>query len=774
MNKADIKLYEKATAPMGDFVTISSSFLQARIILLDIIRTKDISEIKNKMSALNDLITVVGKSADNVEKSIVTDEGRKTFEEFVNARKQFKITMDQIPAFALQHKTAEAYSLIDGSSEIAAQAEQKAIERLVELKINVAKNLATQNQELSKKCSFFIIVCLVIGLLMVFLVAIVLVRSITIPLKMMAETAGKIANGDLDDKIEFTSKDEIGLLADSFRSMIDSLNKVMRETQSIVQEAGNGKIDKRANPDTYKGAYRHLVSDVNFLMDSISKPINDVMHSLECLSNNDISAKISCEYPGIWNEIKSSVNTTIQRIEHIIIIVNKVSRGDIEELDSLKKVGKRCPNDELLPAFVRMMEAIKSITDEINKLAVAAIDGKLEIRADSEKHLGDFKKIVISLNETLDSILIPIKEAMITLEKIAARDLTVRVDGNYKGDHAKLKNSVNLTAGNLDQALTQVSNATEQVSTASQQISSGSQSLAQGTNEQASSLEEVSSSLEEMSSMTKQNADNANQAKLLASEANNNTVQGKQAMNKMSEAINKIKDSSNKTAKIVKTIDEIAMQTNLLALNAAVEAARAGEAGRGFAVVAEEVRNLAQRSAQAAKNTADMISESVKNAEDGVNIADDVSKSFECISESNAKVNDLIQEIAAAGNEQAQGIDQVNSAVAQMDKVTQQNAANSEESASAAEELSSQAEELQNMVSQFVLTQSIPSAGNKEKSITTANADSQKCNNSKLENHIKQNKRMFSKVLPAQRKSDLRVNAEEIIPFEDESVLKEF
>lgn len=263
--------------------------------------------------------------------------------------------------------------------------------------------------------------------------------------------------------------------------------------------------------------------------------------------------------------------------------------------------------------------------------------------------------------------------------------------------------------------------------------------------------------------MTKQNAVNANQAKGLAGESDTNAKSGAEAMDRMSSAINRIKESSDQTAKIVKTIDEIAMQTNLLALNAAVEAARAGEAGRGFAVVAEEVRNLAQRSAQAAKNTADMITESVKNADDGVKIATEVSQSFETIAGSAKKVNDLIAEIAAASQEQSAGIEQINTAVAQMDKVTQQNAANSEESASAAEELSSQAEELKNMISQFALSHSVMSVATSRRPVATQTV----AHASVKEKH---NLKAIGKKPSGKTVS---IKPEDIIPLEDEA-LKEF
>jgi methyl-accepting chemotaxis protein len=242
----------------------------------------------------------------------------------------------------------------------------------------------------------------------------------------------------------------------------------------------------------------------------------------------------------------------------------------------------------------------------------------------------------------------------------------------------------------------------EQVASAATQVSSASQSLAQGASEQAASLEETTSALEEMSSMTKKNAETAAQANALSAEAKAAADKGNQAMQKMGASINEIQKSATETAKIIKVIDEIAFQTNLLALNAAVEAARAGEAGKGFAVVAEEVRNLAMRSAEAAKNTSALIEESVQSARNGVSISTDVAKTLEEINAASSKVSELIAEIATASQEQSQGIGQVNTAMSQMDKVTQSSAANAEESASASEELSSQAEQLRGVVGELI------------------------------------------------------------------------
>ncbi len=246
----------------------------------------------------------------------------------------------------------------------------------------------------------------------------------------------------------------------------------------------------------------------------------------------------------------------------------------------------------------------------------------------------------------------------------------------------------------LNQATRVLGESSHQVSAAASQVSSASQALAEGSSEQAASLEETSASLEEMSSMTKRNAESAQQAKDLSNQTRASADAGSGRMKEMTDAMAAIKSSSDDIAKIIKTIDEIAFQTNILALNAAVEAARAGEAGAGFAVVAEEVRALAQRSAQAAKETAGKIEDAIRKSEQGVAISGSVAQSLAEIVEKARQVDAFVAEIAQASQEQNQGIGQVNTAVGQMDKVTQSNASNAEETAAAAAELNSQASTL--------------------------------------------------------------------------------
>ncbi len=291
-------------------------------------------------------------------------------------------------------------------------------------------------------------------------------------------------------------------------------------------------------------------------------------------------------------------------------------------------------------------------------------------------------------------------KAELALE-IAKGDLTK--DVKLASDKDVLGEALKEMSDNLNQIIGEVNVATDQVTSGAGQVSSASQALSQGATEQAASLEEITSSMTEMGSQTKLNAENATQANQLAGQTRTAAEGGNAKMQEMVSAMGEINEAGQNISKIIKVIDEIAFQTNLLALNAAVEAARAGRHGKGFAVVAEEVRNLAARSAKAAKETAELIEGSVEKTRNGTDIAQATSEALAEIVASVSKVTDLVGEIAAASNEQAQGISQTNQALSQIDQVTQQNTASAEESAAASEELSGQAMTMKEMMSRFIL-----------------------------------------------------------------------
>ncbi len=438
-----------------------------------------------------------------------------------------------------------------------------------------------------------------------------------------------------------------------------------------------------------------------FMSTRIAKPITRMSKSADKLALGDINQEIDHVSSDETGELADSFRRMITALQAKTHLAEQIAEGDLSAEEQIAS-----EDDNLGKAMAKMKKRIQLLLSEIETLASSAVRGDLSKRANSDQFQNDFKNIIIGINSIVSAITRPINEASNVLSKVANRKLTVRMKGEYKGDFNKVKVSLNTALDNLDTSLHQVAVSSDQVASASDQISSGGQALAQGASEQASSLEEISSSLHEVSSMAMHNSNNASEAKHLTDATRESADQGMKSMDLLSGAIEKIKKSSDETIKVIKTIDDIAFQTNLLALNAAVEAARAGEAGKGFAVVAEEVRNLAIQSAESSKNTSQLITEAVQNAESGFEYNKQVAEQLHGILEQVAKVSDLMAEVAAGSSEQTEGISQVNKALEQLNMLTQQNAANAEESASTAEELSSQAEEMRSMTAQFELTDS--------------------------------------------------------------------
>ncbi|HWQ78890.1 MAG TPA: methyl-accepting chemotaxis protein [Anaerovoracaceae bacterium] len=552
---------------------------------------------------------------------------------------------------------------------------------------------------------------------------------------------------------EFSYQSDISLHKGEYAKIMSKVNEALsyiiapfRICGEYMRQIGNGEIPEKIDAE-YKGELNEIKDSINACIDGLSGLIEgrDV---LKRMSVNDYTKQVEGSYLGIYSEIAEAVNSVSGTVKNLIRIIDHISTGDLSDLADLTETGKRSENDTLRPSIIKLIENIQSVIDEAMALTNAVIEGRLEARSDSGAFQGAWKNLVDGMNSILIEVAKPLTEVSEVMEEISKGDLQITVQGDYRGEFNELAKSVNKTAGmlneivgeiteaigsiadgnlnledvreyegdfssisgslnviadSLNRVLGDINVAAEQVTSGSRQVSDGSQALSQGSTEQASSIEQLKASIEDLAARTKQNAVNANQANELASTAKTSAEKGNSQMEEMLKSMEDINVSSVNISKIIKVIDDIAFQTNILALNAAVEAARAGQHGKGFAVVAEEVRNLAARSAEAARSTSELIGGSIDNVETGIKIANDTAEALKEIVTGIEKAADLVGGIAQASNEQATGIAQINKGIEQVAAVVQNNSATAEQSAAASEELSGQAELLKDMVGKFKL-----------------------------------------------------------------------
>ncbi len=528
--------------------------------------------------------------------------------------------------------------------------------------------------------------------------------AVIAPLNTAASYVDKIAKGNIPDKINAEYKGDFNALKNNINQCIDAVNALVGDANTLAKAAVAGNLSTRADASRHQGDFRKIIQGVNDTLDAVINPLNVAASYVDSIAKGNIPAKITDAYNGDFNALKNNLNLCIDNLNTLIAEMNHMSdEHDAGDIDV------RIDDTKFQAAYKEMAQGINNMIAghiDVKVKAMACMKGLGEGDFDAPMEKLPGKKAFV--NEMIEQVRRNLKavgaDAKMLSEAATEGRVTVRADASkFQGEFRELIEGINNTLDMIVQPITVVKEAVEAITTAAGEISSGNSDLSARTEQQAASLEETAASMEELASTVKQNAENAKQANQLAMTASDVAVKGGAVVGQVVSTMANINDSARKIEDIITVIDGIAFQTNILALNAAVEAARAGEQGRGFAVVAGEVRNLAQRSASAAKEIKELITDSVQKTAEGTSQVENAGKTMEEIVNSVKRVADIIGEISAASSEQSSGIDQVNTAVTNMDETTQQNAALVEQAAAASESLVEQANNLAQVVSIFKL-----------------------------------------------------------------------
>jgi methyl-accepting chemotaxis protein len=532
--------------------------------------------------------------------------------------------------------------------------------------------------------------------------------SVIGPLNVAAKYVQDISQGNIPAKITDTYNGDFNALKNNLNQCIDAVNALVADATMLADAADKGLLSTRADATRHQGDFRKIVAGVNNTLDAVIGPLNVAAKYVDDISKGNIPAKITDTYNGDFNTIKNNLNQCIDAVNALVTDAAMLADAAKKGLLSTRADAAKHQGD-----FRKVVEGVNSTLDDVmHPLNVAAgcVDSisKGDIPANiTDTYYGDFNTIKNNLNTCIDAVNRLVSDANMLAEAASEGRITIRADvTQHQGDFRKIVDGFNATLETIVAPIVAIKDAVETINTAANEISSGNNDLSQRTEQQASTLEETAASMEELASTVKNNAENAKQANQLSLTASSVAVKGGEVVAEVVATMSAINASAKKIEDIISVIDGIAFQTNILALNAAVEAARAGEQGRGFAVVAGEVRNLAQRSASAAKEIKELITDSVTKTAEGTKQVENAGNTMHEVVTSVKRVADIIGEITAASIEQSQGINQVNNAVTTMDEATQQNAALVEQAAAAAMSLVEQANALTDVVSVFKLDNS--------------------------------------------------------------------
>jgi methyl-accepting chemotaxis protein len=657
-------VYNDRTIPLADLSEIKSTLLDTRRVMLSSVIYP--SDVIDNIKLINGNIAKMDRLWDAYMQTYLTLEEKLLADKF--AVDKARVVSEGLKQAVELLTSGELDQLKTHNSEKIRPLFVSAaggIDALVQLQKDVAKQ---EYETAQSRYQMLLIVATVVGLLGIAIltfVATMLIRGISRSLQSAQQVAADISVGILDSNIDINNKDELGVLLRSMKAMQDVINGYVSAQSGMAIRHDEGWIHESIDVNQFHGIYGSMAKELNEL-------------------------------------VASHVAVKMQVVE----IVNQYAKGDFSH-DMPRLPGDKA---KVTAAIDNVKTTLLSISNEISDIVEAGVRGDFSHRVHADSFDFVFKNILADLNKLIATCELGFGDIERVAKALALGDLTQTIANDYPGTFGQVADAVNETVENLKEMIGETKEAVNAISTAAQEIAAGNNDLSHRTEEQAASLEETAASMEELTTTVQANSANAKQANQLAIGATDSAGKGVNVVGQVISTMEDINESSRKIVDIITVIDGIAFQTNILALNAAVEAARAGDQGRGFAVVAIEVRNLAQRAAAAAAEINDLISDSVGKIGVGTKLVAQAGSTMEEIVNAIRSVALIMTEISAASMEQTSGIEQVNQAIAQMDDVTQQNAALVEQAAASAESLEEQTQNLSVTMSHFKLDSGFSSA----------------------------------------------------------------